>query len=98
MVTCPPACACAAAKAVVEFSARLNHLPTTTAIPPAMVTAGCARIVPLAHAETPGNKIMPPTMMSPVETGDSTFELLVIKQSTVLCNACGVSVTVVVAA
>ena len=86
----------AAAKVAAEFSARLSHLPTATAIPPAMVTAGCASIVPQAHAVTPGNKIMPPTVVSTVETVDSTFECLAIKLSTVLCDASGAFVPVVV--
>jgi len=97
MVTWPLACACAAANAAAEFSARLSRLPTATAIPPAMVTAGCASIVPRAHAVTPGNKIMPPTVVSTVETVDSTFGCFAIKWSTALCNVSGASVTVVVA-
>jgi hypothetical protein len=89
--------ACAAVKAAAVFSARLSHLPTANAIPPAMVIAGCANIVPRTHAETPGNKIIPPTVVSTVETVDSTFGCFAIKWFTALCNTSGASVTVVVA-
>jgi hypothetical protein len=56
----PLSCACAARLAAADLSALLSHLPTTTAIAPATVTAGCANIVPLAHADTPGSNTMPP--------------------------------------
>jgi hypothetical protein len=70
---------CAARLAAADLSALLSHLPTTTAIAPATVTAGCANIVPLAHADTPGSDTMPPTTIRTFETADITFGCLAIK-------------------
>ena len=65
--------------AVAEFNAVLNHLPMATATAPATLTAGCASIVPLAHAVNPGNNTMLPTVKRRVDTVDITFGCLVIR-------------------
>jgi len=98
MATWPLACARAAALAVAESNALLSHLPTTTAIPPATVTPGCASIVPLTHAERPGSNTIPPTVMSTVETVDTTFRCLIIKLSNAFCSPSGASSAVEVTA
>ena len=64
---------------MAEFTSVLNHLPMATATAPATLTAGCASIVPLAHALNPGNNTTVPTVMRIADTVDITFGCLVIR-------------------
>jgi hypothetical protein len=71
--------ACAAAPAAMESNLLLSHLPTTTAIAPEKVTAGCASTIPLTNAENPGRNMMLPTITRRSETMDTNFGCLAIR-------------------